>query len=92
MKATQINKEEIKSLNFYSRDVVNDKQSVKQRLKKLFLAMQAGNSFKHKVKIYFQDVFGYKYVETTVWYASESHVMLKGGVLLPVKSIVDVEL
>lgn len=49
--------------------------------------MVLGNSYKHKVKIFFKDLKSIKKVETTVWFVDDKHVALKEGIILPKKSI-----
>lgn len=77
-----IEKENIPSLNFVNSCV--DIDSIKVRLKK---AEQLGNGFKRKSKILFKTLEGVFKVETTVWATTENHVVLKGGVLIPINCI-----
>lgn len=91
-KSSHIDKEKIKKLKFPSNDVLIAEEDKTERNSNLLKAMMLGNSIKHKVKIYFKDINNYKHVETTVWYANSNHISLKGGVIIPVKSIYKVEI
>jgi len=91
-KSKHIDKEKIKKLKFPSNDVLIAEEDKTERNSNLLKAMMLGNSIKHKVKIYFKDINNYKHVETTVWYANSNHINLKGGVIIPVKSIYKVEI
>lgn len=91
-KSNHIDKEKIKKLKFPSNDVLIAEEDKTERNSNLLKAMMLGNSIKHKVKIYFKDINNYKHVETTVWYANSNHINLKGGVIIPVKSIYKVEI
>ncbi len=81
-----IQKEEIpnlkfeKSTNKLSPAVIN----------KLSDATRLGNEFKSKAAITFNTDKGLKKVETTVWLATDSHVQLKGDVIIPISSIEDI--
>lgn len=60
-------------------------------LARLYEAVLRGNTYKSKCTLYVQTTEGVRKVNTTIWYASESHVCLKGGITIPVRCIVDVE-
>jgi hypothetical protein len=88
--AKRVEKEELK-------DVVpaKEKKSLspaerQHRLDKLKTAMVLGNSYKSKCNIVFEDINGLKNVETTIWMANDMHIVLKGGIILPISCIRDV--
>lgn len=55
-------------------------------------AERLGNSFKGKVRIFFRTHDNeIKVVDTTVWATSDDYVSLKGGMSIPVRSILGVE-
>jgi hypothetical protein len=47
-----------------------------------------GNEFKGKTLITFETTSGPKSVETTVWSVTESHLTLKGGLHIPLNSVI----
>ena len=53
-------------------------------------ATRLGNEFKGKTSIIFETTDGPREVETTVWSVVDGYLQLKGGTLIPVKSIIDV--
>lgn len=57
---------------------------------KLYDAQRLGNEFKAKTVITFMTEDGPKRVETTVWSLTENYIQLKAGVLIPLKSLIDV--
>ena len=59
---------------------------------KLQSAQRLGNEFKSKTTIVFQTIDGPKRVETTVWSLTERYIQIKNGILIPLKSIISVEL
>lgn len=86
-----VDKDTIKVLTFPKEEVLTKETEKLNRMDQLNLAMKLGNMLKHKVRIFFKDASGLRHVETTVWYASNSHVSLKGGVTIPVQRIIKVE-
>lgn len=59
---------------------------------KLNDAVQLSNSDKNKCVITLQGADGLISVNTTIWYASNEHICLKGGITIPIKCIYDIEL
>lgn len=91
-KSKLIDKTEILQLKFLKEDVLKTENDLKNRLEVLNRAVKLGNSEKHKVKIFFKDMYSNKHVETTIWNLDAKHVTLKGGITIPVSSIFNVEL
>ncbi len=58
---------------------------------KLRNALRLGNEFKSKSVITFLTEEGPKKVETTVWSLTDNYMQLKGGVLIPLKSLLDLD-
>ena len=84
--ATLIAKEEISDYKIVPAFV--DRTEEWQR--ELTYATRLGNEFKGKTSITFETTEGPKSVETTVWSVTDGYLQLKGGTLIPVKSIIDV--
>ena len=82
-----IDKELIASLNFPKEDVLEDKEDIAERRNNLDRALSLGNLEHVKIKIYFEDDISKKMVETTIWGVTEERVILKQGVVIPVKRI-----
>ena len=88
-----VQKEQINTLKFFRDDVIQEK--VRQRLRKFDLdrALILGNIDHNKVTIIFKTEDGtLLQVKTTIWAVTEEYVALKGGVHIPIKAIVDLEL
>ncbi len=58
---------------------------------KLLGAQRLGNEFKSKTTIVFQTDDGPKRVETTVWSLTENYIQLKNGIMIPLRSIIDID-
>lgn len=58
--------------------------------KELNYAMRLGNEFKGKTHITFETTQGPRSVSTTVWSVSDTYLLLKGGMALPLESIIEV--
>lgn len=82
-----IDKELIASLNFPKLDVLEDKEDISGRKNDLDRALSLGNLEHVKIKIYFEDDMSKKMVETTIWGVTDSRVILKQGVVIPVNRI-----
>ncbi len=82
-----IDKEVIPTLNFPKDEVLGDKEAISSRKNDLDRALSLGNLEHVKIKIYFEDDASKKMVETTIWGVTEERVILKQGVVIPVKRI-----
>lgn len=82
-----IEKEAIKTLSFPSTDVLENKDDIIQRKNDLDRALSLGNLEHLKIKIFFEDEFSLKTVETTIWGVTDNRVILKQGVVIPVNRI-----
>lgn len=88
-----IEKERIQNLNFLKTDVLNNQVLRNNRYHSLCQALILGNSYQCKVKIIFQTSdTSLQQVETTIWAISEDFIFLKGGVFIPVKAILTLEI
>lgn len=85
LKSRYVDKDQIQGLQFSNNEVLSDKEELQS-------AMKLGNTLKQKVKIFFKDQKSNKYLETTVWHANSNHVVLKGGITIPVNRIYKVEI
>jgi hypothetical protein len=59
-------------------------------LDRLQYSARLGNEFKGKTVITFETTKGPLSAETTVWSVTDNHVMLKGGVHIPLSSVIDI--
>lgn len=82
-----IEKEEVASLKFPDKDVMSDKDDVIQRKLDLERALTLGNLEHLKIKIFFEDESSKRVAETTVWGITADEVILKKGVVIPIKRI-----
>ena len=57
---------------------------------KLHYAERLGNQFKGKTCIIFETTDGPREVETTVWSVTDKYLHLKGGMVIPLNSIIEV--
>ncbi len=87
-----IEKENISKLIFAKTDVLLEPEKQKRRLTYLYRSQTLGNLLQTKVKITFetQDQQTYQ-VDTTVWAVGDDFVSLKGGVFIPIHSILQVD-
>ncbi|MFA7687214.1 MAG: hypothetical protein WCY25_05045 [Moheibacter sp.] len=82
-----IEKEEV--INYHFTNVEKSKREVTRE--KLERALRLGNEFKSKTFLTFQTDQGAKRIETTVWTLTDEFIQIKGGVTIPLKSLMDVQ-
>lgn len=83
-----IDKELISTLTFPENDVLDDdKEAILQRKNDLNRALTLGNLEHLKIKIYFEDDTSKKMVDTTIWGLTDERIILKQGVVIPIKRI-----
>lgn len=87
MEAEFIEKEEVINYHFAEADSkVN--HVTKDQLER---AVRLGNEFKSKTYITFLTNEGPKRIETTVWTLTDEYIQIKGGVSIPLKSLIDID-
>ncbi|HSF52404.1 MAG TPA: hypothetical protein VLA71_01560 [Algoriphagus sp.] len=87
-----IQKENIPQLSFAKKEVISDPEERNKRMVDLYRSQTLGNLLQTKVKITFETSDEQTYqVDTTVWAVGNSFVSLKGGVYLPIHSILQVD-
>jgi hypothetical protein len=82
-----IEKESIPFLKFPDSDVLVEGKDKYLRNSDLIRAQSLGNLEHSKMKIFFEDNESKKVVETTVWAVTDTIVVLKKGVEIPIKRI-----
>jgi hypothetical protein len=83
-----IEKEVVPNLSFQSETKFKQHPELMQQIEQAALL---GNGYKTKVSIYFYTDKGLKRVHTTIWAAGLKYICLKGGVWIPISSIVEIK-
>jgi len=87
MEAELIEKEEVSQYHLIKAEGDN-KHITKEKLER---ALRLGNEFKGKTQITFMTDQGLKRIETTIWSVTDEFIQIKGGVALPLYSLVNIE-
>ena len=87
-----IKKELVPTLSFPSEGLPMERQQQINLAFMLETAVKLGNSYKEEIRIMFRDDIGLKMVETSVWQASQKHIVLKGGIIIPFNRVESVQL
>ena len=89
---TKVDKSQLTRISFGT--VENQKKSTKSLLRyKLKRAQSLGNLFKLHALILFNGEDGELLeTEATVWAVAEKYIMIKGGTVIPISSIIDVRI
>lgn len=89
----RIDKSLLSDIEYSRNDMLIDKIDQAIRRHNLNRAMTLGNVYKRKVVIKFANRYGQRLsTEATIWAVTENHIMLKGGKIIPIRSIYEVEL
>ena len=89
----EIEKETVSSLHFPHEEVIIDSDAkLKERKAAVERAITLGNLEHQKVKIYFADEVGKKMVHTTIWAVTDTAIVLKKNVILPINRIIKLEI
>lgn len=87
-----IPKEQIPLLSFAKKEVIVNLDERNERMSSLFRSQTLGNLLHTKVKITFEAADEQLYlVDTTVWAVGNSFISLKGGIYLPIHSILHID-
>jgi hypothetical protein len=86
----EIAKEDVGSLRFPNEDVLTSENDRKLRRSALERAMALGNLERIKFKVYFEDLQTKFFVDTTIWGVTDESVILKQGLIIPAKRIVNI--
>ncbi|MFC3417301.1 hypothetical protein [Algoriphagus hitonicola] len=90
--AIKIDKENISTLRFGHEEVLQSKEEIQMRLFELECSQTLGNLLQTKVQLTFQSSDGQIYeVHTTVWAVGNQFVLLKGGITIPIHSIIQID-
>ncbi|EAZ80611.1 hypothetical protein [Algoriphagus machipongonensis] len=87
-----IEKEQLAHLFFSKKEVLNNPDLQKDRLSKLIRSQTLGNLLRTKVLLTFSTADDHIYqIHTTVWAVGPDFISLKGGLTLPVSSILAID-
>ncbi|MFI5149251.1 MAG: hypothetical protein ACHQRM_05920 [Bacteroidia bacterium] len=87
-----VEKNLIASMEFPSSEVLTSAEAIAGRRAAAEKAMLLGNNYKGKVKIIFEDAQGSKQVETTIWAVTEHFILLKTGMSIPLRRILEIRI
>jgi hypothetical protein len=87
-----IDKREVTSLRWPSEDFHQTQDKKDELLAKIKVAEVLGNMKKLKCRIYFRDFVSIKMIETTIWSVCDKNILIKSGMWIPIRRIVDVEI
>ena len=85
-----VQKEQINQFRFPEGEVLKDRNAIVNRFRLLQLATTLGNIDQQKISIIFQDNEALKMVTTTIWSTCDTHITLKGGTVIPINRIYNI--
>lgn len=87
-----IEKEKVANLHFPHEEILYKESEIAERKISIERAIALGNLEHQKVKIYFSDNLGKKRVDTTIWAVTDTAIVLKQNVILPINRIHKLEI
>jgi hypothetical protein len=87
-----IEKEVIGKLIFPLDEVLDSVEKQKKRMHDAEQGMLLGNNHKGKVSISFKDAESVKMVQTTIWGVTDSSIILKSGMSIPLRRVINIEI
>ena len=85
MEATELIKVSFKNdNNFYVQE------QIKMKDQKLYMAMLMGNNYYNNVRIIFNTEEGESEIVSRVWARTDKFIVLRGGVFIPLNSVIDI--
>ena len=88
-----INKEHVAHVQFHSKEVLSNPLEIQKRNLLLQKALKLGNTYKSHVKLVFLNAQGETMsTVATVWAITERFVVLKSNMMIPITSVLRVEL
>jgi hypothetical protein len=87
-----VEKEVIADLHFPTTEVLKSEKEALALKMELGRAIALGNLEHHKVKIYFEDDKKKRVVNTTIWAVTDTAIVLKQNVVIPIKRIYKLEI
>lgn len=87
-----LTKEDLKNVQFSNDEVWYDEAKRQERYQKLKKALVLGNVYKNHVRLLMiNNAQQHIQTKATIWAVTEKYVTLKGGVIIPIGSIMDVK-
>lgn len=87
-----IQKENLHEIHFLKSEVLNEKILIQKRYYNLYRALILGNIEHTKATIIFKtEEHKFFKVVATIWAVTEDFILIKGGISIPVRSIVDLD-
>ena len=88
--ARKINQEELLKVVFKKGGQMYIQESIKSRDQKLYMAMLMGNNHYENVRILFNTEDGEKELVSRIWARTDKYIVLKGGMFIPIGSVIDI--
>ena len=84
--------EDLVHITFINPDPDNRDREGRELKKQLMRALKDGNTNKSKYQIIFHSTSGVLKVISTIWMVGEKYIGVKGNVVIPISSILDIKI
>jgi len=88
--ARKIEQQDLLKVTFKNDKTMYIQEAVKTKNQKLYMAMLMGNHYYDNVRILFNTEDGEREIVTRIWARTDKFVVLKGGMFIPIGSVIDI--
>ncbi len=88
--AKRIETNDLLKVTFKNETNSHTQERIKMKDQKLYMAMLMGNNYYNNVRIIFNTEEGQSEIVSRVWARTDKFIVLRGGVFIPINSVVDI--
>ena len=88
--ARKFKQDELMTVSFKNDSNMYVQEQIKMKDQKLYMAMLMGNHYYNNVRILFNTEEGESEIVSRIWARTDKYIVLRGGVFIPIKSVIDI--
>jgi hypothetical protein len=85
-----LQQEQLLTVAFKNDNNLYVQEQIKMKDQKLYMAMLMGNNYYNNVRIIFNTEEGESEIISRVWARTDKFIVLRGGVFIPINSVIDI--
>ena len=88
--AKKLDNDQILKVAFKNDNNMSVQENINMKDQKLYMAMLMGNNYYNNVRIIFNTEEGESEIVSRIWARTDKFIVLRGGVFIPINSVVDI--
>ena len=88
--AKKLDNDQILKIAFKNDNNMSVQEHINMKDQKLYMAMLMGNNYYNNVRIIFNTEEGESEIVSRIWARTDKFIVLRGGVFIPINSVVDI--